>query len=635
VVHDAQACPTTRWPPSRAGRTCRKRLLLPPPTPLPTTGCASSRPAANCPSPATHAGQLPRLAGRRRRAQAADTVCRSAASPRAHPAQRRPPGLRRAAAARSGPLAPRWCSASRMPWACRGATCCTTTGRQRPRLVCVMLHSAAQCWLQTRPGAAGRDQARRRRKHPAGHEAMFEVRAFVPTLGIARPVTGSLNASVAQWLIGAGWRRRPTWRRRARRSRAPAGLRRQVGDTVWVGGDIAAASKARGAVTVAVDHLVVAAATLEQGVAWCEAKLGVTPGPGGKHALSHPQPGAQIARRLSRCLPGDHRHRPAAPAPGRARWFARRAGGCSGAWPAAAAGSTWWRAPTRSKRTANGWSRPAWTPALRLRATAKHPGHLVLEILVRDTAAGLRRRRCPRSSSGKAPTRPQMAWPAWRCRRWTWPVCRTPRAMCCSCAGVGCTAAPGRPCARCWHAAGRGDAGVAMTEELFRDTPRCCNARPPCWLSTTPASCSTAPCSTRSAAGRRRRRHADCRSGAVLAIATRASIRRVPVHRHVPAEGSDTRPYAGHARGGGHRRTRRRAHMRFHTATHLLCALVPHRWTAARSRRLRAAGLPHERAAGQAGAQRRHRAPGGRGAPVRHRWISEDELDATRSSCAA
>lgn len=34
-----------------------------------------------------------------------------------------------------------------------------------------------------------------------------------------------------------------------------------------------------------VDHLVVAAASLEQGVAWCEATLGITPGPGGKHPL--------------------------------------------------------------------------------------------------------------------------------------------------------------------------------------------------------------------------------------------------------------------------------------------------------------------------------------------------------------
>ena len=34
-----------------------------------------------------------------------------------------------------------------------------------------------------------------------------------------------------------------------------------------------------------VDHLVVAAASLEEGAAWCEAKLGVPPGPGGEHPL--------------------------------------------------------------------------------------------------------------------------------------------------------------------------------------------------------------------------------------------------------------------------------------------------------------------------------------------------------------
>lgn len=33
------------------------------------------------------------------------------------------------------------------------------------------------------------------------------------------------------------------------------------------------------------DHLVVVADTLQQGVAWCEATLGVTPGPGGQHPL--------------------------------------------------------------------------------------------------------------------------------------------------------------------------------------------------------------------------------------------------------------------------------------------------------------------------------------------------------------
>lgn len=34
-----------------------------------------------------------------------------------------------------------------------------------------------------------------------------------------------------------------------------------------------------------VDHLVVAARTLDEGVQWCEATLGVTPGPGGAHPL--------------------------------------------------------------------------------------------------------------------------------------------------------------------------------------------------------------------------------------------------------------------------------------------------------------------------------------------------------------
>lgn len=34
-----------------------------------------------------------------------------------------------------------------------------------------------------------------------------------------------------------------------------------------------------------IDHLVVAARTLDEGVAWCGATLGVVPGPGGEHAL--------------------------------------------------------------------------------------------------------------------------------------------------------------------------------------------------------------------------------------------------------------------------------------------------------------------------------------------------------------
>ena len=37
--------------------------------------------------------------------------------------------------------------------------------------------------------------------------------------------------------------------------------------------------------TAQIDHLVIAASTLEEGVAWCENTLGIMPGPGGEHPL--------------------------------------------------------------------------------------------------------------------------------------------------------------------------------------------------------------------------------------------------------------------------------------------------------------------------------------------------------------
>lgn len=42
--------------------------------------------------------------------------------------------------------------------------------------------------------------------HPDGHDAAYEVRAFFPdgTHTFEDPVTGSLNASLAQWLVGSG-----------------------------------------------------------------------------------------------------------------------------------------------------------------------------------------------------------------------------------------------------------------------------------------------------------------------------------------------------------------------------------------------------------------------------------------------
>jgi PhzF family phenazine biosynthesis protein len=75
--------------------------------------------------------------------------------------------------------------------------------------------------------------------HDAGHDAAFEVRAFIGGGGYEDPVTGSLNASLAQWLIGAGLAKSPyvaaqgTALQRAGRVHL-----RKDGEEVWVGGDV-------------------------------------------------------------------------------------------------------------------------------------------------------------------------------------------------------------------------------------------------------------------------------------------------------------------------------------------------------------------------------------------------------------
>lgn len=71
------------------------------------------------------------------------------------------------------------------------------------------------------------------------------------------------------------------------------------------------------------DHLVVLADTLAQGVAWCEATLGVVPAPGGQHPLfgTHNRllalGGAAFAQAYLEIIAID----PAAGEPGRTRWF--------------------------------------------------------------------------------------------------------------------------------------------------------------------------------------------------------------------------------------------------------------------------------------------------------------------------
>ncbi len=76
---------------------------------------------------------------------------------------------------------------------------------------------------------------------PTGHDAMFEVRAFVPSLGVPEdPVTGSLNAGLAQWLIGAGLapERYVAAQGTALRRAGRVYVERLGGDT-WIGGDVA------------------------------------------------------------------------------------------------------------------------------------------------------------------------------------------------------------------------------------------------------------------------------------------------------------------------------------------------------------------------------------------------------------
>jgi hypothetical protein len=76
-------------------------------------------------------------------------------------------------------------------------------------------------------------------------------------------------------------------------------------------------------VNTALDHLVVAARTLDEGVAWCESTLGITPGPGGRHPLmgTHNRlfsiAGTAFPQAFFEIIAID----PDAAAPGRPRWF--------------------------------------------------------------------------------------------------------------------------------------------------------------------------------------------------------------------------------------------------------------------------------------------------------------------------
>ncbi|NLD69192.1 MAG: PhzF family phenazine biosynthesis protein [Limnobacter sp.] len=76
--------------------------------------------------------------------------------------------------------------------------------------------------------------------HEAGHDAAFEVRAFIGDGGYEDPVTGSLNASLAQWLFAAGLVTGAAYVAAQGTALQRAGrvhLRKDGGE-VWVGGNV-------------------------------------------------------------------------------------------------------------------------------------------------------------------------------------------------------------------------------------------------------------------------------------------------------------------------------------------------------------------------------------------------------------
>ena len=109
-----------------------------------------------------------------------------------------------------------------------------------PGWCAVMLRSARQV-LSLKPNWALLDPLKLGvvGPHEGAHDAAFEVRAFIGPGGYEDPVTGSLNASVAQWLIGGGLAE-PSYvaAQGAALQRAGRIYLRKDGAEIWVGGDV-------------------------------------------------------------------------------------------------------------------------------------------------------------------------------------------------------------------------------------------------------------------------------------------------------------------------------------------------------------------------------------------------------------
>jgi len=109
-----------------------------------------------------------------------------------------------------------------------------------PGWVAVLLESA-DAVLALRPGEADLNVGVAG-PYPAGSPAAFEVRAFTPMLGGVGedPVTGSLNASLAGWLLASGRATAPyvASQGTALGRRGRVHISRDAGGTIWVGGNV-------------------------------------------------------------------------------------------------------------------------------------------------------------------------------------------------------------------------------------------------------------------------------------------------------------------------------------------------------------------------------------------------------------
>jgi len=107
-----------------------------------------------------------------------------------------------------------------------------------PGWIAVLL-SNADAVLNVRPGPGDLDVGIAG-PHPPGGPADFEVRAFFPVDGVTRedPVTGSFNASLAQWLLTAGRAQAPYTVRQGTVLGRSGRVRitQDASGQVWVGG---------------------------------------------------------------------------------------------------------------------------------------------------------------------------------------------------------------------------------------------------------------------------------------------------------------------------------------------------------------------------------------------------------------